>query len=164
MPESRYDCIVIGSGPGGYVAAIRAAQLGMKTAVVEKEFVGGRCLNIACIPAKAVLRAADVLSEVREAGDFGIKVGAPEVDFAGVEAHRDKVIKTLTGGVSMLLKKNKVDVIEGEAGLTKDGKVRVGDSELEAGTIILATGSVAKPILGLEFGDKVLDTQGAWLL
>jgi dihydrolipoamide dehydrogenase len=164
MPESRYDCIVIGSGPGGYVAAIRAAQLGMKTAVVEKDAIGGRCLNYACIPAKAVLRVADVLSEVRHAGDFGVKVGAPEVDFTGVEAHRDKVIKTLTGGVSMLLKKNKVDVIEGEASLTKDGKVKVGSDEIEAATIILATGSVAKPILGLEFGDKVLDTQGAWLL
>src|SRR3954465_238604 len=164
MPESRYDCIVIGSGPGGYVAAIRAAQLGMKTAVVEKEFIGGRCLNIACIPAKAVLRAADVLTEVRDAGDFGIKVAEPEVDFAGVSAHRDKVVKTLTGGVSMLLKKNKIDVIEGEASLTKDGKVKVGDSEIEAKTIILATGSVAKPILGLEFDGKVLDTQAAWLL
>jgi dihydrolipoamide dehydrogenase len=164
MPESRYDCIVIGSGPGGYVAAIRAAQLGMKTAVVEKDAIGGRCLNYACIPAKAVLRVADVLSEVKHAGDFGIKVGEPTVDFSGVEAHRDKVIKTLTGGVAMLLKKNKVDVIEGEAGLTKDGKVRVGDSEIEAGTIILATGSVPKPILDLEFGDKVLDTAAAWLL
>ncbi|MEA2424080.1 MAG: dihydrolipoamide dehydrogenase [Thermoleophilaceae bacterium] len=164
MPESRYDCIVIGSGPGGYVAAIRAAQLGMKTAVVEKDAIGGRCLNYACIPAKAVLRVADVLSEVKHAGDFGIKVGETTVDFSGVEAHRDKVIKTLTGGVAMLLKKNKVDVIEGEAGLTKDGKVRVGDSEIEAGTIILATGSVPKPILDLEFGDKVLDTAAAWLL
>src|SRR5215212_4889248 len=164
MPESRYDCIVIGSGPGGYVAAIRAAQLGMKTAVVEKGDIGGRCLNIACIPAKAVLRAADVLSEVRHAGDFGIKVGEPEVDFAGVEAHRDKVIKTLTGGVAMLLKKNKCDVIEGEASLTGEGKVNVGDQEIEAKTIILATGSVAKPLLGLEFGDKVLDTAAAWLL
>jgi dihydrolipoamide dehydrogenase len=164
MPESRYDCIVIGSGPGGYVAAIRAAQLGMKTACIEKDAIGGRCLNYACIPAKAVLRVADVLSEVRHAGDFGVKVGAPEVDFTGVEAHRDKVIKTLTGGVSMLLKKNKVDVIEGEASLTRDGKVKVGSDEIEAATIILATGSVAKPILGLEFGDKVLDTQGAWLL
>ena len=74
MAESKYDCIVIGSGPGGYVAAIRAAQLGMKTAVVEKDTVGGRCLNYACIPAKAVLRAADILSEIDEAGDFGIKV------------------------------------------------------------------------------------------
>jgi dihydrolipoamide dehydrogenase len=164
MPESRYDCIVIGSGPGGYVAAIRAAQLGMKTACIEKDAVGGRCLNIACIPAKAVLRAADVLSEVRHAGDFGIKVGEPEVDFSGVAAHRDKVIKTLTGGVSMLLKKNKVDVIEGEASLTKDGKVSVGGNEIEAATVIIATGSIPKPILGLEFGGKVLDTAAAWLL
>jgi dihydrolipoamide dehydrogenase len=164
MPESRYDCIVIGSGPGGYVAAIRAAQLGMKTAVVEKEFIGGRCLNIACIPAKAVLRAADVLSEVRDAGDFGIKVAEPEVDFKGVGAHRDKVIKTLTGGVGMLLKKNKVDVIEGVASLTKDGNVKVGDDEIEAGTVVIATGSVPKPILGLEFGGRVLDTAAAWLL
>src|SRR5437762_12470242 len=104
MPESSYDCLVIGSGPGGYVAAIRAAQLGMKTAVVEKDAVGGRCLNYACIPAKAVLRTADVLSEIREAGDFGLKVGEPEVDFAAVMARREKVIKTLTGGVSGLVK------------------------------------------------------------
>ncbi|MFL5839617.1 MAG: dihydrolipoyl dehydrogenase [Thermoleophilaceae bacterium] len=164
MPESRYDCIVIGSGPGGYVAAIRAAQLGMKTAVVEKDAIGGRCLNIACIPAKAVLRVADVLSEVRHAADFGVKVAEPSVDFSGVEAHRDKVIKTLTGGVGMLLKKNKVDVLEGEASLTKDGKVKLGDDEIEAGTIILATGSVPKPILGLEFDGRVLDTAAAWLL
>src|SRR5579871_1323176 len=100
MAGSSYDCIVIGSGPGGYVAAIRAAQLGMNTAVLEKTHVGGRCLNVACIPAKAVLRAADVLTEVREAGDFGIKVGEPEVDFAAVMARREKVIKTLTGGVA----------------------------------------------------------------
>src|SRR5437763_12200059 len=164
MPESSYDCIVIGSGPGGYVAAIRAAQLGMKTAVVEKDAIGGRCLNYACIPAKAVLRVADVLSEVRHAGDFGIKVQEPEVDFGGVEAHRDKVIKTLTGGVAMLLDKNKCDVIEGEASLTDAGRVKVGEDEIEAKTILLATGSVAKPILGLEFGGGVLDTQGAWLL
>src|SRR3954462_5631838 len=164
MPESRYDCIVIGSGPGGYVAAIRAAQLGMKTAVVEKDALGGRCLNYACIPAKAVLRAADVLTEVRDAGDFGIKVAEPEVDFAGVSAHRDKVVKTLTGGVSMLLKKNKIDVIEGVGSLTKDGNVKVGDDEMDAGTVIIATGSIPKPILDLEFGGRVLDTAAAWLL
>jgi dihydrolipoamide dehydrogenase len=164
MAESRYDCVVIGSGPGGYVAAIRAAQLGMKTAVIEKDAIGGRCLNYACIPAKAVLRVADVLTEVREAGQFGIKVGAPEVDFSGVEAHRDNVIKTLTGGVGMLLKKNKCDVIEGEGSLTAEGRVKVGGDEIEAGTIVLATGSVAKPLLGLEFGDRVLDTAAAWLL
>src|ERR671916_1984620 len=102
MPESAYDCIVIGSGPGGYVAAIRAAQLGMKTAVVEKDLVGGRCLNYACIPAKAVLRVADVLQEIDESEDYGIKVPDRSVDFTAVGARREKVIKTLTGGVSGL--------------------------------------------------------------
>ena len=112
MPE-QYDCIVIGSGPGGYVAAIRAAQLGMKTAVVEKDKVGGRCLNYACIPAKAVLRVADILSEIDEADEFGIEVPGREVDFSKVSARREKVVKTLTGGVAGLFKKNKIDVIEG---------------------------------------------------
>ena len=81
MPES-YDCIVIGSGPGGYVAAIRAAQLGMKTAVVEKDVIGGRCLNYACIPAKAVLRVADIISEIDESSEFGITVPERTIDFA----------------------------------------------------------------------------------
>ena len=95
MADQQFDCVVIGSGPGGYVAAIRAAQLGMKTAVVEKDVVGGRCLNYACIPAKAVLRIADVLSEVRDAGDFGItRRPSPTVDFDAVrraarEGHQD---------------------------------------------------------------------------
>ena len=100
-----YDCIVIGSGPGGYVAAIRAAQLGMTTAVIERDdVVGGRCLNYACIPAKAVLRSADILSEVRDAGEFGISLNGvqPTVDFAAIGQRRAKVISTLTGGVSGL--------------------------------------------------------------
>src|SRR5580704_6979151 len=109
MPDASYDTIVIASGPGGYVAAIRAAQLGMKIAVIEREFVGGRCLNVACIPAKAVLRVADVLTEVREAGDFGIKVGEPEIDYPAIMARREKVIKTLTGGVAGLFKKNGIE-------------------------------------------------------
>src|SRR5918992_1811260 len=100
MPESSYDCIVIGSGPGGYVAAIRAAQLGMKTAVIEKDRVGGRCLNYACIPAKAVLRAADVKTEVEQGSSMGIVAEGVSVEFDGVMTHRDKVIKTLTGGVA----------------------------------------------------------------
>jgi dihydrolipoamide dehydrogenase len=166
MAESRYDCIVIGSGPGGYVAAIRAAQVGMKTAIVEKDKLGGRCLNYACIPAKAVLRAADVFSEVKQAGEFGVQLNGaePTVDFEGTSKHRDKVVKTLTGGVGSLMKGNKIDVIEGHGAVTGDGNVRVGDDEIEAGTVILATGSVPKPLLGLEFGERVLDTERAWAL
>src|SRR6202042_2996892 len=129
MPDSTYDCVIIGSGPGGYVAAIRAAQLGMKTAVIESDRVGGRCLNYACIPAKAVLRVADVLSEIRDAGEFGIKVSDPEIDYAGITARREKVISTLTGGVAGLFKKNKIELIEGEATLTGAGALVVGGQE-----------------------------------
>jgi dihydrolipoamide dehydrogenase len=133
MAESSYEVIVIGSGPGGYVAAIRAAQLGKKTAVIERDKVGGRCLNYACIPAKAVLRSADLLSEIREAEDFGLKVGSVEVDYAGVQARREKVVHTLTSGVAGLFKKNGIDVIEGDASLTADGDVRVGEEAIGPG-------------------------------
>src|ERR1700756_4347712 len=164
MADSTYDCIVIGSGPGGYVAAIRAAQLGFKTAVVEKDRVGGRCLNYACIPAKAVLRVADVLSEIREAGEFGISVSDPEIDYSGVSARRQKVISTLTGGVAGLFKKNKIDLIEGAGTLVGAGAVAVADQELKAKAIVLATGSVKRPIPGAEFGGRVIGTEEAWAL
>jgi dihydrolipoamide dehydrogenase len=164
MAESSYDLVVIGSGPGGYVAAIRAAQLGMKTAVVEKDQVGGRCLNYACIPAKAVLRVADIVSEIRDADEFGIKVAEPEIDYEGVSARRTKVITTLTGGVAGLLKKNSVDLIEGSASLAGGGKVTVGDQTIEAKKIVLATGSVKRPIPGAEFGGRVIGTEEAWAL
>jgi dihydrolipoamide dehydrogenase len=169
MADSQYDCVVIGSGPGGYVAAIRAAQLGMKTAVIEKDVVGGRCLNVACIPAKAVLRVADVLDEVRDADEFGIKVAEPEVDFAAVGERRKKVIKTLTGGVAGLFKKNKIDYLEGHGALTGAGSVRVGSSkdgdEIDVSKcIVLATGSVKQPIPGTSFGGRVIGTEEAWAL
>ena len=168
MAESKYDCIVIGSGPGGYVAAIRAAQLGMKTAVVEKaDTVGGRCLNEACIPAKAILRVADAMKEVQGAKSFGITTGEVDFDFSGATRHRDKVVKTLTGGVAMLFDKNKIDVIEGQGAVTDDGNVKVGGSfdgnEIEAGTVILATGSIARPVGGLKFGGRIVDTAQMWL-
>jgi dihydrolipoamide dehydrogenase len=162
MAARTFDCVVIGAGPGGYVAAIRAAQLGMATAVIERGAVGGRCLNVACIPAKAVLRAADILSEVREAGEFGIVVAEPTVDFAALMARREKVVSTLTGGVSGLFKKNKIELITGEATLTDAGTVRVGDDELSAKAIILATGSVARPVPGIDFGGRVIGTEEAW--
>ncbi len=164
MPESSYDTVVIGSGPGGYVAAIRAAQLGMKTAVIEKGAIGGRCLNYACIPAKAVLRVADILSEIRDADEFGITVGEPEVDYSGVVARRTKVITTLTGGVAGLMKKNKIDVIEGAGSLAGPGTVSVGGDTISAKTIILATGSVKRPIPGATFGGRVIGTEEAWAL
>jgi dihydrolipoamide dehydrogenase len=165
MADQQFDCVVVGSGPGGYVAAIRAAQLGMRTAVVEKDVVGGRCLNYACIPAKAVLRTADVLTEIREADDFGITVGEPTIDYAAVQARRERVIKTLTGGVSGLFKKNEITYIEGTGSLTADGNVTVGDDTLTASKcVVLATGSVKRPIPGLEFGGNVIGTEEAWAL
>jgi dihydrolipoamide dehydrogenase len=164
MAES-FDCIVIGSGPGGYVTAIRAAQLGMKTAVVEKDTVGGRCLNYACIPAKAVLRTADILSEVDEAAEFGIDVPGRTVDFGRVSERRKKVIKTLTGGVAGLFKKNGVEYVEGVGALAGGRTVKVGDRELEASKcIVIATGSVPKPLPGIEFGGRVIGTEQAWAL
>ena len=164
MPESAYDVIVIGSGPGGYVTAIRAAQLGFKTAVVERDKVGGRCLNYACIPAKAVLRVADVLQEIRDADEFGITVSEPSVDFAAVMERRNRVVSTLTGGVSGLFKKNKIDVIEGSGSLAGDGRVNVGEQTYEAKFIVVATGSVPRAIPGTEFGGRVIGTEEAWAL
>src|SRR5580698_107709 len=164
MAETSYDCIVIGSGPGGYVAAIRAAQLGKKTAVVEKDKVGGRCLNYACIPAKAVLRSADLLTEIRESEEYGLKVASVEVDYAAIQSRREKVVSTLTSGVGGLFKKNGIDLIEGDAALTGDGDVSVGGETVGAQTVILATGSIPRAIPGVEFGGRVIGTEEAWAL
>ncbi|HWD11104.1 MAG TPA: dihydrolipoyl dehydrogenase [Solirubrobacteraceae bacterium] len=164
MAENSYDCVVIGSGPGGYVAAIRAAQLGLKTAVVERDKVGGRCLNYACIPAKAVLRSADLLTEINESGEFGLNVAGVEVDFAKVQARREKVVSTLTSGVAGLFKKNGIELIDGDATLTADGDVLVGGQAIKAGAVIVATGSVPRAIPGVAFGGRVIGTEEAWAL
>ena len=164
MAES-FDVIVIGSGPGGYHAAIRAAQLGLNTACVEKDVVGGRCLNYACIPAKTILHTAEVYDTAQNgSAELGLKVEGVSIDWKGVQERREKVRKTLTGGVAMLFDKNKVTFIEGEGALTEDGNVKVGDDVHEAKGIVLAAGSVALPIPGVEFGGRVVDTWGAWSL
>jgi len=159
-----FDTIVIGGGPGGYVAAIRAAQLGQKTAVVERDKPGGRCLNYACIPAKTVLRTAEIYSEARDGAALGVVAKDVSLDWDALGERRAAVSKSLSDGVKMLWDKNKVTLIEGDGALTGDGDVKVGDDVYAAGSVILATGSVARPIPGVEFGDRVLDTWGAWSL
>ena len=163
MAES-FDTIVIGGGPGGYVAAIRSAQLGRKTAVVERDKPGGRCLNYACIPAKTVLRTAEIYHQAQDSAELGVVAKDVELDWDALGKRRAAVSESLSNGVKMLWDKNKVAVIEGEGALTAEGNVQVGDDVYEAGTVVLATGSVALPIPGVEFGDRVLDTWGAWSL
>jgi dihydrolipoamide dehydrogenase len=159
-----YDVIVIGGGPGGYVAAIRSAQLGKKTAVVECDKPGGRCLNYACIPAKTVLHTAELYDQARNGAELGLTVKGASIDWDALGKRRAAVSESLSGGVKMLWDKNKVTLIEGAGSLTAEGNVRVGEDVYEAGAVILATGSVALPIPGVEFGDRVLDTWGAWSL
>jgi dihydrolipoamide dehydrogenase len=159
-----FDTIVIGGGPGGYVAAIRSAQLGRKTAVVERDKAGGRCLNYACIPAKTILRTAEIYAEATGSAELGVVAKDVSLDWDAVGKRRASVSESLSGGVKMLWDKNKITVIEGEGSLTADGNVKVGDEVYEAGSVILATGSIALPIPGVEFGDRIVDTWGAWSL
>jgi len=159
-----FDTIVIGGGPGGYVAAIRSAQLGRKTAVVERDKPGGRCLNYACIPAKTVLYTAELYDQARDSAELGLVVKDAEIDWDALGKRRAAVSDSLSSGVKMLWDRNKVTTIEGDGVLTAEGKVAVGDDVYEAAAVVLATGSVALPIPGVEFGDRVLDTWGAWSL
>jgi dihydrolipoamide dehydrogenase len=159
-----FDQIVIGGGPGGYVAAIRAAQLGQKTAVVERDKAGGRCLNYACIPAKTVMRTAEIFHEAQASADLGVVAGDVKLDWEALHKRREDVSAQLSGGVEGLWKKNKIEFIQGDASLTADGNVKVGDETYEAKAVTLATGSVALPIPGVEFGGRVVETWGAWSL
>ena len=157
-----YDLIVIGSGPGGYVAAIRASQLGLKTAVVEKENLGGICLNWGCIPTKALLKSAQVFEYINHAADYGITVGAPKADFGAVVKRSRGVAEGMSKGVQFLMKKNKIDVIAGTGKLKKGGKVEVTDAtgkktEYAAKHIILATGARSKELPNVkQDGKKII--------
>jgi dihydrolipoamide dehydrogenase len=155
----NYDLIVIGSGPGGYVAAIRASQLGLKTAIVEKESLGGICLNWGCIPTKALLKSAQVFEYVNHAADYGIKVGGGEVDFESVIKRSRGVADGMSKGVQFLMKKNKIDVLMGFGKLKGKGTVEVKGSdgvpkEFTAKHIILATGGRSRELPNLKQDNK----------
>ncbi len=161
----QYDLIVIGAGPGGYVAAIRAAQLGLKTAVIERAEVGGTCLNRGCIPTKTLMHSANLYRELGEAAKMGINVSGKEADFKAMHARKAQVVEQLRGGVSQLLKGNGIDVIEGTAAFTSPETVTVNGETYTAKNFIVATGSkpFVPPIPGADLpnvvtSDEMLDT------
>ena len=160
------ETVVIGSGPGGYVAAIRAAQMGQKVAIIEREFIGGVCLNVGCIPSKALINAGHRYQEAKNSSAFGIITKDVEVDFTKTQKWKDEqVVNTLTKGVEMLLKKNKVEIIRGEAFFNDTHQLRVinGD-DAQSYTFknaIIATGSRPIEIPGFKFGGRILDSTGA---
>src|SRR4030088_165911 len=132
MADTSFDIIIIGSGPGGYVTAIRAAQLGFKTAIVERDFLGAICSNWGCIPTKALLRSAEIYHYMQHAKDYGLKADNVGFDAAAVIKRSRGVSKRLNDGVGFLMKKNKVTVIWGEAAIDAPGKITVKKSEAEA--------------------------------
>src|SRR6202040_3857938 len=170
MSDTSYDVIIIGSGPGGYVCAIRAAQLGFKTAIVERDYLGGICLNWGCIPTKALLRSAEIFHYMQHAKDYGLSAGEVTYDPAAVVKRSRGVAKRLNDGVGFLMKKNKVAVIWGEAVIDAPGKITVtaGKSEAPKGAlgagayqakhIIIATGARPRVLPGLEPDKKLIWT------
>jgi dihydrolipoamide dehydrogenase len=163
MPESIFDLVVVGGGPGGYVAAIRAAQLGMKTALIEREHLGGICLNWGCIPTKALLRTSQLYHDMQRAEEFGLRASGLSYDPKKLIARSRAVAKQLSGGVAHLLRKNKVTVFDGEARLAGKGKLSVAKNgqpvaDIAAPHIVLATGARARSLPGLEPDGKLVWT------
>jgi len=167
MSDSRhYQLIIVGTGPGGYVAAIKAAQLGLKTAVVEKDELGGTCLNWGCIPTKAWIVTAHLYEQIRRAKDFGIDVGEPKINWPALVERKNKVVKQMTGGVGVLLKGRNVDIHRGAARLTSANQMVVSGAgapfELSADAIMLATGAMATLPPGFKLdGERVITSQQA---
>jgi dihydrolipoamide dehydrogenase len=162
----KFDAIVIGAGPGGYPCAIRLAQLGKKVAIIEKETVGGVCLNVGCIPSKALIKAASKFEGMQKADGMGFKVKGVEVDFAGLQEWKKSVVTKLTGGVGQLLKGNKVEIIKGEATFVSKNELSVKSSDgtmaITADNIVIAVGSSPIEIPGFKFDEKnVISSTGA---
>src|SRR5438477_2040437 len=160
MPD-RYDVVIIGAGPGGYVAAIRAAQLGLKTACVEsRSSLGGTCLNIGCIPSKALLQSSEKFAEAKHAlGEHGVKIGEVLLDLGVMMGRKDKVVTTLTRGVEFLFRKNKVDWLKGKGRIVAPGGLAVTGSDgtgrqVEATSIIISTGSESTRLPGIDIDEK----------
>jgi dihydrolipoamide dehydrogenase len=167
----NYDLIIIGSGPGGYVAAIRAAQLGMSVAVVEKAELGGICLNWGCIPTKALIKNAEVWQNLRSLGDFGITISQPELDFGKVIRRSREVAGRLSKGIEFLFRKNKITVIKGAGKLTSGNTVEVADPDnnstiqVSAKNIIIATGARTRSIPGVTIdGNRVIGSREAMIM
>ncbi|MBC7953186.1 MAG: dihydrolipoyl dehydrogenase [Rhodospirillaceae bacterium] len=162
MSDNSFDVVIIGGGPGGYVAAIRAAQLGLKTACVEKRgTLGGTCLNVGCIPSKALLSASHAYEAAgHEYAAFGVKIGKIEMDVAAMLGHKEKVVSDNTKGIEFLFKKNKVTYVVGAGEITAPGQIKVtgkdGDKTLTAKAIIIATGSDVTPLPGVEIDEEVI--------
>lgn len=163
---SAYDLVVIGGGPGGYVAAIRAAQLGLKVACVEgRGSLGGTCLNVGCIPSKALLTSSGKFAELSHMENHGISVSGSSLDLNAMMARKDKIVTDLTKGIGFLFKKNGVDLIEGWASIPAAGQVRVGDETIETKNILIATGSEPTPLPGVEIDETdILSSTGALTL
>ena len=157
---ASYDVIIIGAGPGGYVAAIRCAQLGLKTDCVEgRDTLGGTCLNVGCIPSKALLHATHMLHEAEHNfATMGLKGKSPSVDWKQMLSYKEDVIGQNTKGIEFLFKKNKVDWLKGWGSIPEAGKVKVGDDVHEAKNIIIASGSEASALPGVEVDEKVVVT------
>jgi dihydrolipoamide dehydrogenase len=168
--EQSYDTAIIGSGPGGYVAAIRSAQLKMKTVLIEKDNLGGICLNWGCIPTKALLKSADLFSQLKNASDYGIKVGDVKYDFPEIIERSRKVADMNSKGVSYLMKNNKIDVIYGYGKIKSPGIIEVTDKNnekriIQSKNIIIATGGSARIISGMEFDlEKIISYKEAMSL
>ena len=162
---NKYDVIVLGSGPGGYVTAIRASQLGLKTAVIEKESLGGVCLNWGCIPTKALLKSAQVFEYLKHADDYGLTVKEFDKDFDAVVKRSRDVAEGMSKGVQFLMKKNKIDVISGYGTLKTGKKVDVDGTEYSANHIIIATGARSRELPNLpQDGKKVIGYRKAMTL
>ncbi len=168
MTETVYDVIVIGAGPGGYVAAIRAAQLGLKTACVEaRDTLGGTCLNVGCIPSKALLHASELYEEAHSGAmaKFGVNLSGVSLDLAAMHAEKDKAVGELTGGIAFLFKKNKVDWLKGQASFTSPTSIDVAGTAYTAKNFIIATGSSVMPLPGVTVDQQVvIDSTGALAL